>query len=153
MILYLDASALVKEYLVGEPGASDVAAARRDAELVGTSAVRRAETSAALAKAVRTETLARDDAWAALRSFRDNWSDLARIHVSDAVLARADALAWDEGVRGFDAVHLASAVAWRDGLGAEIVFAAYDLQLWRAAGRLHFTPFPNDLPAFIAGRP
>lgn len=39
MNLYLDASALVKEYLIGEPGARDVAAVRGGAELVGTSAM------------------------------------------------------------------------------------------------------------------
>ena len=35
-------------------------------------------------------------------------------------------------------------MTWREGLGAEVVFAAYDLQLWRAAGRLQFATFPDD---------
>lgn len=107
MILYLDASALVKEYLVGEPGAHDVAGARRKAEMVGTSAVSRAETSAALAKAFRSEAVVFEDALLALRSFRHDWADLVCINVSEAVLGRAGELAWEEGLRGFDAVHLA----------------------------------------------
>lgn len=96
------------------------------------------------------QALRYDDALSALHSFRRDWHDLARINVSDALLARADVLAWDEGLRGFDAVHLASAMAWRDGLGADVVFAAFDLHLWHAARRLHFAPFPDDLPAFVA---
>lgn len=47
----------------------------------------------------------------------------------------------DEGLRGFDAVHLASAIALRDGLGTDVVFAAFDPQLWRAAERSHFATF------------
>lgn len=97
MILYLDASALVKAYLIGEPGAHDVAKARREAEMVGTSAVSRAETSAALAKAVRIEAVALEDALEALRSFRRHWADLVRINVSEALLARADELAGKKG--------------------------------------------------------
>lgn len=149
MILYLDASALVKEYLVREPGAEDVADVRREANLVGTSAISRAETAAALAKAVRTKALAYDEALSALRSFRSDWPDLARIQVTDSVLERADTLAWEEGLRGFDAVHLASASAWRDGLGGGVVFAAFDLQLWHVAGRLEFIQFPDDLPSML----
>lgn len=150
MILYLDASALVKEYLVGEPGSRDIAAARLEANLVGTSAISRAETAAAFAKAVRTKALTRDEALTTLERFRGDWPDLSRISVSDAVLTRADVLAWEENLRGFDAVHLASAVVWRDGLSTDIVFAAYDVRLWRAAGRLQFIQFPEDLPTFIA---
>lgn len=70
--------------------------------------------------------------------------------MSDALLDRADALAWDEGLRGFDAVHPASAMIGREGLGAKVVLAACDLQLRRAAGRLQFATFPEDLPACIA---
>lgn len=61
MILYLDASALVKRY-IAEPGTTEVAAAIRDADVVGTSVISRAETAAALAKAVRTQTLSQDEA-------------------------------------------------------------------------------------------
>lgn len=150
MILYLDASALVKEYLVLEPGSGEIAAARRDAVLIGTSVVSRAETSAALAKAVRTKALAKGEARSALESFRRDWADLARIQLTDSLVALADTLAWDEGLRGYDAVHLASAAIWRDGLGQNIVFAAFDLQLWNAAGRHRFELFPEDLPALLS---
>ena len=52
MILYLDASALVKRY-VAEPGSVEVNEAISRAEVTGTALISRAEVAAALAKAVR----------------------------------------------------------------------------------------------------
>jgi len=58
MILYLDASALVKRY-VTEPGSSEVSEAINRAEMAGTALVSRAEVAAALAKAARGNVDAR----------------------------------------------------------------------------------------------
>lgn len=69
MILYLDASALVKRY-ISEPGSPEVAEAIAAAEVVRTSLISRAETAAALAKAVRVGTLTREEAASALQVFR-----------------------------------------------------------------------------------
>ena len=59
MILYLDASALVKRY-VAEPGSAEVDGAISRAEVIGTVLFSRAEVAAALAKAVRMEALTRE---------------------------------------------------------------------------------------------
>ena len=56
MILYLDASALVKRY-VAEPGSAEVSEAISRAEAIGTALISRAEVAAALAKAVRGKAL------------------------------------------------------------------------------------------------
>ena len=61
MIIYLDASALVKCY-VEEAGSSEVAALIGDARAIGTAVVSRAEVAAALAKAARVGLVARDAA-------------------------------------------------------------------------------------------
>ena len=53
MIAYLDASALVKRYIV-EGGSNETIALTAEAEMTATSIVSRAEVAAALAKAVRT---------------------------------------------------------------------------------------------------
>ena len=52
MILYLDASALVKRY-VAERGSREVIGLTTAAEIVATSLISRAEVAAALARAVR----------------------------------------------------------------------------------------------------
>lgn len=150
MIVYLDASALVKRY-IAERGSGDVAQLIATADGVGTSLISRAETSAALAKAVRVGVLSRADGAAVLQVFRSEWSQLIRLQATEVVLTRADWLAWDLGLRGYDAVHLASALIWQEGLGEPVTVATYDRQLWEAAGGQGMPVFPEDLPAWLDG--
>ena len=148
MILYLDTSALVKRY-VAERGTELVSQAVAAATIAGTSIICRAEMAAALAKAVRMQALTSDDATAALRVFRSEWLDLVRVQVSEPLIGHADALAWELGLRGYDAVHLASALVWRDAIGADVTFAAFDRRLWEAAGQRGLLQFPVDLPGLL----
>lgn len=74
MIVYLDASALVKRY-VAELGTPEVAQLIAQAEAVGTSIISRAETAAALAKAQRLYVLSNQDAGQAASRFRQDWPD------------------------------------------------------------------------------
>ena len=149
MMLYLDSSALVKRY-IAEPGTSEVALAIAEARVVGTSIISRAETAAALAKAIRAGTLTREAAASALQVFRSEWSTLVRIQATEMLIARADALAWELGLRGYDAVHLASALLWKDGMGQEVTVVTFDQQLWAGAERRGLTPLPDDLPGMLA---
>jgi predicted nucleic acid-binding protein len=149
MILYLDASALVKRY-VAEPGTSEVAEAVAGAEVVGTSTISRAETAAALAKAVRVGTLVREAAASALQVFRSEWMNLVRVQPTELLIARADSLAWELGLRGYGAVHLASAALWKEGMGQEVTVATFDRRLWEAAIQRGLLPFPDDLPGTLA---
>jgi predicted nucleic acid-binding protein len=138
MIVYLDASALVKRY-VAESGSAEVGQLIAQADAVGTSLISRAEVAAALAKAVRMDVLSRDEALAALQVFRAQWTDLARLQLTELILAQADSLAWEHGLRGYDALHLAAALFWQETLGEPVTLATFDLQLWhagRAAGLL-----------------
>ncbi len=132
MIVYLDASALVKRY-VAEAGSDEVAALVDTASVVGTSIISRAEVAAALAKASRMQGVPRHEAEAALRAFDAEWTALARVQMSEMLVARAAVVAWDHGLRGYDAVHLATAVFWQDMVGERVSVATFDLQLWRAA--------------------
>lgn len=144
MILYLDASALVKRY-VAEIGSAETEQVIREAEVIGTGLVSRAEVSAALAKAVRVGILDAKEATAALNAFRKDWQDLVRVAVSEAVVARADVLAWEHGLRGYDAVHLATALVWQEILGETVTLASFDRQLWAAAEPSGLVPFPENL--------
>jgi len=148
MILYLDASALVKRY-VAEPGSREMAEAIATAEVVGTSLISRAETAAALAKAVRVGTLTQEGAASALQVFRSEWPSLVRVQATEVLVARADELAWELGLRGYDAVHLASALVWQDGMGERVTVATFDRQLWEAAEGRGMVAFPEDLPRLL----
>jgi predicted nucleic acid-binding protein len=142
MILYLDASALAKRYVAGV-GSVEVDRLIAQADVAGTAAISRAEVAAALAKAVRVGTLARDEAEAALQVFRTQWVDLVRLQLTEVILAQADALAWDYGLCGYDAVHLAAARFWQSSLGETVTLATYDRQLWQAGGAAGLVVWPK----------
>jgi predicted nucleic acid-binding protein len=81
----------------------------------------------------------------AQRRFSRDWPDLARVAVTEALVARAETLAWDYGLRGYDAVQLAAAITWRDSVGEDVVLATFDRQLWEAAPQVGFEAWPEQL--------
>ena len=145
MIVYLDASALVKRY-IQEAGSDTVERLIEDAHLLGTAAITRVEMAAALAKAVRVGVLSRQEAALALDVFQEEWPSLVRIQVTEPLLSRAEEVAWKEGLRGYDTTHLAAALFWQDMLGEPVVMATFDHQLWDAARRQEMRVFPEERP-------
>ena len=145
MIAYFDASALVKRH-VDERGSRETIEFAARAELVATSLVSRAEVAAALAKAVRVKLLEEREARKAQRAFAAQWPDIARIPVTEALVSRAETLAWEYGLRGYDAVQLASAVLFQESLGTAVRLATFDRRLWNAASAAGFEPWPEKAP-------
>jgi predicted nucleic acid-binding protein len=148
MILYLDASALVKRY-VAELGASEVSAAISRAQVTGTALLSRAEVESALAKAVRIQALTQEEGLASLQVFRNEWPDLVRVQVTEMVVAQAGNLAWDHGLRGYDAVQLAAASTWQSALGERVTLVTFDKRLWAAAESVGLEAYPADLSAML----
>ena len=144
MIVYFDASALVKRYLI-EAGTAELQHFSRDVSLAGTSLLSRAEVSAAIARASRLGLTPSDQALKALKSFRAHWVQFLRIQAQESTMAKADELAWDQGLRGYDAVHLASALLWRESLNQSPTFATFDKQLSDAARKEQFEVWPERL--------
>lgn len=144
MIVYLDASALVKRY-VAERGSKEVIELTAAAEIVATSLISRAEVAAAFARAVRLGVLNRDGGRRAQRRFSREWPDLARVPVSEALASRAETLAWDYGLRGYDAVQLASALTWQESIGHDVFLGTFDSQLWEAAPEAGLHVWPEKL--------
>ena len=145
MIVYLDASALVKRY-VAEVGSAEVATLIGEAQAIGTAVVSRAEVAAALAKAARVGLVTREAALTALNAFNADWQHLIRIQFGEPLAARAGTLAWEHGLRGYDAVHLATALFWRETLGEAVTVATYDRKLWRGAQASGLLPWPAAMP-------
>lgn len=144
MILYLDASAAVKRY-VAEQGSTDVRQAIAAALAVGMVSIGRVEIVAALAKAVRIRALSASEAEAARQILHAEWVNYVRIRTTEALVTRADSLAWQHGLRGYDAVHLAAALQWQDGLEESVTLATYDHQLWQAGRQSGLAVFPDNL--------
>ena len=141
LIVYLDASALVKRY-VAEAGSADVSALIDAALSAGTAIVSRAEVTAALARAARMKIVTRADAAAALEAFDADWESLVRLQLGEPLMARAARLAWQQGLRGYDATHLAAAHFWQDVMGEAVTLATYDRQLWDAAKATGLAAWP-----------
>lgn len=145
MIVYLDASALVKRY-VAEAGSPEVGELIGEAQAIGTTVISRAEVAAALARAARTGLVTREAGAKALQAFNADWEHLVRLQLGEPLVARAAALAWEHGLRGYDLVHLASALAWSEALGETVAVATYDRELWRGAKASGLAAWPVGTP-------
>jgi len=132
VILYLDASALVKRY-IHEKESQNVNAWIGAAEMVVTGLISRVEVVAAIARAGRMSLISPEATNAALRQFRSEWESLQRLPISENTVIRGDALACEHNLRGYDATHLACALIWQETLGVPVTMASFDSQLLEAA--------------------
>jgi uncharacterized protein len=132
MILYADTSALIKRY-VREPGSEQVIATFARFSMIGTSALTQAEMASAMAKAVRLGWGSEPEITLAWQDFLSHWASYVRLPVSPLVLERAASIAWRHGLRAYDAIQLASALAWKEMAGDEVLFACYGQNLLKAA--------------------
>jgi predicted nucleic acid-binding protein len=111
-ILFFDSSAIVKRY-IAEVGSDWIAGlmapTARNAVYIGV--VSGAEVVAAFVRRRRGGSLTPDQESHAIAEFEDDWSNLYDLVRADrAVVSRAMLLAQRHGLRGYDAVQLASAL-------------------------------------------
>ena len=132
MILYFDSSALVKRY-VEEQGTSDVLVWMDASDLNGTVLVTRVEVAAAITRAKRMRYVSQEETRKFLDTFHREWNSFQRLPVSETLVARADALACEHNLRGYDAIHLASALTWQELLDLPVTVVTYDMELAAAA--------------------
>lgn len=134
MILYLDTSCLVKLY-VNEKGAEEVRRAVESADELASSMVAEAEWRSAMARCRREGLLSSAELTALKRDFREDWTHMLCIQLTDGISALAGNLAESHGLRGFDAIHLASALSILDDQDGETWFFSADAKLNAAAKR------------------
>ena len=132
MILYADTSALVKLY-VREVGSDRVRRRLHKAQVIATSVVAYAEARSAFARLLRDGHTTR--AWHLRRLTRLNtdWDHLVKIELLPEVARSAGDIAELQSLRGFDAIHLASALWLKAQTTTVIEFAAFDRRLATAA--------------------
>ncbi|MBE0618057.1 MAG: type II toxin-antitoxin system VapC family toxin [Proteobacteria bacterium] len=130
MILYLDTSALVKLY-VEEDHSELVRAWSEQAEILGTSVVALPEMMSALGRKSREGEISPEDLHRVRTQVEAEWGDYAVLPVRAGSAAQ---LALEQGLRGFDAIHLDAALrlTQEDATGSS-AFASFDRQLNRAA--------------------
>ena len=144
MILYLDATALVKRY-IQEKESVDVNTWVETAELVVTGLITRVEVSAAIARASRMNLISPEDALSAIRQFRSEWDSLYRLPITESIVIRGDILAYEYNLRGYDATHLACALIWQETLGLPVTMATFDGQLIKIALEIGMEILPKRM--------
>ena len=137
MIAYLATSALVP-LLVTEPASPACRRGWDDADDVVSSRLCYVATAAALAQAKRLKRRTTRALRSALGTLTDPWDQLEIVEVDQPLVDRAAALADRFDLRGYDAVHCASAELINDD---ELVAATGDRQLLRAWRRLGLTTY------------
>ncbi len=142
MNLYLDTSALIKRY-IREQGTDEVNLWVAEAEITATSIITIAEANAALARAARMKNISHQTGEAAGRLLREQWPHTIKTPITERTVARAAEVAWALGLRGYDAVHLASAELWQISLGMPVRLVTYDSQLAVGAGQLGLDVLPQ----------
>ena len=133
MILYLDTSSMLKLY-VEEIGTKEVQEKSAQSEVIASSVIAYPEAHAALGRRHREGALSKGEFKTILEQFHETWMDFLTIFVSAPVYFRAGTLALKYGLRGMDAIHLAS---WAELLidGNHVEFLSHDERLMKAAAR------------------
>ena len=134
MILYMDTSSLVKLY-VPEMETAAVKRLVNAAEVVATSSLAYVEARAAFARKRREHDVSVRDYRDLLQDFDHDWESYLIVDVSSVLVKLAGRLAEKHALRGYDAVHLASAVTIRREGDRPVSFSCFDGRLFRAARR------------------
>lgn len=79
------------------------------------------------------------------QGFLDHWSSFTRLNTSSGTVDRASALAWEYGLHGYDAMHLACALLWKETLETLITMATFDRDLWLASKKAGLAVWPEAL--------
>ena len=128
MIAYVDSSVLLR-LVLEQPG--QLSGIEEQFELV-TSTLTQAECLRAIDNAVLCGSLTVDDSELRRAAVFDKLRGLTSIRPSPPVLARAES-SFPSAIGTLDAIHLATALAWRDQRRAAVRFATHDAQQARAA--------------------
>jgi len=143
LIVYLDTSALVKLYAEEEEGGELVRRAVEEAERIATSTVAYVEARAGLARKQREGFFTDEEYRGAVEDLDGDWPAYARLVVSEALSRRAGDLAERHALRGYDSVHLASALRFAESF-EDLRFLAFDGRLTDAARASSLTVYGED---------
>lgn len=132
MIVYLDTSDLVKLY-VEEIGSERIKGIIHTATVISTSKVAYAEARAAFARKQKDDGFSHKILQKIVEDFDRDWENYFVIEVTDGLIRLAGDIAQKHLLRGFDSIHLASAINLRRKIRAEVYFSSNDTKLNQAA--------------------
>jgi len=133
MILYADSSALVKRY-VEENGTREFDALWDSAGEIATSTVAFAECMAAFRRKYREGIISERDYQQTIKEFKKEYSRLILVQINPELNWIIEDLLASYSLRGFDSIHLASALAIKRNGNLITTFACFYNVLNNAAG-------------------
>jgi len=132
MIVYLDTSSLVKLY-VEEIDSEKIRNFAHNAAAVSTSKIAYAEARAAFARKQKEEEFSLKVLRKIVEDLNRDWESYFVIEITDGLIRFAGDIAGKYLLRGFDSIHLASAVHLKNKIRADIHFSSYDSRLNQSA--------------------
>ncbi len=132
MILYCDTSALIKRY-VEEAGSDQVDRLFEEGSSVVTSTVAFAEIMAVFRRKYREGILTRTGYSKSVLEFKKEYSKLILVSITPELNQLIENLVVKHPLRGFDAIHLASALLVQKEGSMNVNFACFDRVLNKAA--------------------
>lgn len=142
---YFDTSALIKRY-VAEKGSSLISSLLAREGVAATAKIAYAEVHAGLARKRREDHLSRERYAQVCRRFESDWPGYIQVELRDEILVLARDLVQRHPLRGFDAIHLASALSLQTGLGEAMTFVVADDRLLLAAQAEQLRPLNAEHP-------
>ena len=139
MTLYVDTSAVVKLY-ASETGSTETRREVAAASLVVSSLLTFVETRSALARKHHSGEIVAAALSTAKAEFEADWRIFTKIPADTAIVRRAGDLAEEFRLRGYDAIHLATAERLFRDTRSQVRFACFDGALNRAASTLGLIP-------------
>jgi uncharacterized protein len=134
VILYMDTSSLVKLY-VSEKETPATKHLVEATEVIATSRLAYVEARAAFARKHRECGVGLRDYRNILQIFDNDWESYFVVDISEALVKMAGQFAEKHALRGYDAIHLASAVTLRREGDQPVAFSCFDSRLSLAARR------------------
>ena len=130
-MIYLDTSALIKRF-VTETGSETVNKLLGKSGPAVIAKIASAEVHAGLKQKHQEGFLSGRDYTLSASQFEVDWESYIRVDLHDDILRLARDLIRKHPLRGFDAIHLASALSLKRATGEDLPFAAADTRLLRA---------------------
>ena len=139
MIAYFDSSSIVK-WFFDEP-CSDLARSVKDeTDIAFTSILSYTEVISAFNRAGREGRCNKTDMKTIINEFQRIWNGFRWIKVNEKMIYRTRELIYAHGLRGYDAIQLASAlILYEEGEGSDLFFSCFDRVLNRAAKKEGFS--------------
>ena len=138
MILYLDTSSLVKLY-VEETGSEKIKKISQEASVVSTCKIAYVEARAAFARKQKEDGFSPRTLRTIVEDLNRDWESYFVIEITEGLIRSAGDIAEKYLLRGFDSIHLASAINLRRKISSEIHFSSNDTRLNQSAAKEGFT--------------